>query len=74
MSPATMMATVLFAVAQSHADTRAEIPTWADLLPFMTPRSFSMIQLMPPFFAIIADMPPHRSVRKKTSFMPQKPS
>ena len=40
MSPATMMATVLLAVAQSHRETMAAMPTWADLLPFMTFRSF----------------------------------
>ena len=74
MSPATMMATVLLAVAQSQAETSAAMPTWADLLPFITPRSLSRIQLMPPFLAIIADMPPLKSVRKNTSFMPQKPS
>ena len=40
MSPATMMATVLLAVAQSQRETMAAMPTWADLLPFMTRRSF----------------------------------
>ena len=67
------MATVLLAVAQSHRDTMAAMPTWADLLPFMTRRSFWMIQAMPPFLAISSDMPPHSSVRKNTSFMPVKP-
>ena len=69
-----MMATVLLAVAQSHRETMAAMPTWADLLPFMTFRSFWMIQAMPPFLAMSSDIPPHSSVRKNTSFMPVKPS
>ena len=73
MSPATMMATVLLAVAQSQRETMAAMPTWADLLPFMTRRSFWMIQAMPPFLAISSDIPPHSRVRKNTSFMPVKP-
>ena len=34
------MATVLLAVAQSHRETMAAMPTWADLLPSMTFRNF----------------------------------
>ena len=71
--PLTMMATVLLAVAQSARDTRAAIPTWADLLPCIMPRSFSMSQTMPPLWAIISDRPPQNRARKKISLMPVKP-
>ena len=63
----------MLAVAQSHRETMAAMPTWADLLPFITRRSFWMIQAMPPFLAISSDIPPHSSVRKNTSFMLVKP-
>ena len=73
MGPLTMMATVLLAVAQSARETRAAMPTWADLLLFIMPPSFSISQAMPPLWAIISDIPPQNRDRKNTSFMPVKP-
>ena len=72
--PQRMMATVLLAVAQSARDTSAAMPTWADLLPFIMPRSFSISQTMPPLWAISSDNLPQNSARKNTSLMPVKPS
>lgn len=46
--PLIMIATVLFAVAQSVRDTSAAMPSWADLFPLIILRSLEISHSIPP--------------------------
>lgn len=73
ISPFIIINTVLFAIAISVIDTKADIPSSADFLPFTNFYTFINKNDIPPDLLAISANPPVSKDNKNISFIPVKP-